>query len=512
MSNYGGGLFYGFLTTGPVRGFISLPILMNFILKPVPVGDKGEAILAPHGLRRIEAALIESGVVDEDEVIVAPPETLEKVIGEDTKIIGIHSHDHLGRGPASTAFSGPTGIIHEESISAYCFKTLVTNPVIRRARKKGAVVVAGGPGAWQFTYDDMKKLGVDLVIYGEGEKAVPEIFSKILNEEDIEVPRIMYVNPSEYPKGEEIPLLKGATIGGLVEISRGCGKGCRFCRPTLTPLRHRPLEHILKDIETNIRYGQKSICLHSEDVLRYGAGAFEVRHERVVELFEKASKVPGAIIASFSHANLSSIAAYPKTVEAIAEILGTDYHNWVGYQTGIETGSPRLIKTHMEYKPYPFRPEEWQEVVETAFAVSVDNGFIPVATLIVNLPGEMEEDVLKTVELVEKLRLYKSLIVPLLYVPMAPGQRMMKFVEDAEWYHWELYRSIWRHDMKWLPVLVEEYSRRNNATTRLFMKFLVRTLKHVANKYIESFIERNLDLKLEKRKKKFLLAAKHFSR
>ncbi|RLE72371.1 MAG: radical SAM protein, partial [Thermoprotei archaeon] len=354
MSSYGNGLFYGFLTTGPVRGFVPLPILMNFIFKPVPVGSKGEAILAPHGLRRIEAALVESGVVDESEIIVAPPETLRKVIGEDTKIIGIYSHDHLGRGPASTAFSGPTGIIHEEPISAYFFKMLVTSPIIQEARKRGALVVAGGPGAWQFTHEDMNRLGVDLVLYGEGEKTVPKIFSKILRGEEIKIPQIIHTKPSEYPKAEEIPLLRGATIGGLVEVSRGCGRGCNFCKPTLVPLRHRPLTHILKDIETNVKYGQKNICLHSEDILRYGAGVFEVKHEKVVELFEKASKVPGARITSFSHANLSSIAAHSKTVKAIAEILGTDYHNWIGYQTGIETGSSRLIEMHMKYKPYPF--------------------------------------------------------------------------------------------------------------------------------------------------------------
>ncbi len=508
MSNYGGGLFFGFISTGPVKGFIPLTILMKFVFKPVPVGPRGEALLAPNGLRRIESALIESGVVGEEEIIVTPPEKLEKAIGRSTRIIGIHSHDHLGKGPASTAFSGPTGIVHEEPISAWGFKTLVTSPIIQESRRRGAIVVAGGPGAWQFTYEDMTRLGVDIVLYGEGEKAVPRIFSKILNGEDVELPQIIHVNPTEYPKAEEIPVLRGGTIGGIVEVSRGCGRGCSFCRPTLVPLRHRPLEHILRDIEVNVKCGQRSICLHAEDIFRYGSSPLEVKHKKVVELFEKASKVPGAVISSFSHANLASIAAYPRTVRAISEILGADEKNWVGYQTGIETGSHRLIKMHMEYKPYPFKPEEWQDVVEQAFAISVDNGLVPAATLIVNLPGEREEDVLKTIALVEKLRPYKSLIVPLLYVPMNPAQKMMRFIEDAEWYHWELYMSVWEHNMKWLPVTAEEYVKNTSPGVKIFVKSLIKLLKRVADKRVKSFIKSNLEKKLEERSRKILLKAK----
>ncbi|HDJ89549.1 MAG TPA: B12-binding domain-containing radical SAM protein, partial [Thermoprotei archaeon] len=498
------GIFYGFLTTGPVKGFIPLPILMKFVFKPVPVGERGEAILAPHGLRRIESALIEKNVVSEDEIIVAPPESLKKVVGKNTKIIGIHSHDFLGRGPASTTFSGPTGIIHEEPISAWSFKQLVTSPVIQNARKNGCIVVAGGPGAWQFTYKDMEILGVDLVIYGEGEKIVPKIFSRILNGVEKDFPKIIYTDPRDIPSVNEIPLLRGATIGGIVEVSRGCGRGCAFCRPNLVPLRHRPIEHILEDVKTNLKYGQRNICLHAEDIFRYGSNPFNVNHRKVVELFEKVSKIPGVNISSFSHANLSSIAGYPETVEAVSNILGTDYHNWIGYQTGIETGSPYLIERLMKYKPYPFKPKDWREVVEMGFAISNDNGFVPAATLIINLPGEKEKDILYTIELIEDLKEYKSLIVPLLYVPMNPREKMMRFIEDAEWYHWELYRVIWDHDVKWLPIMVEEYSRKNNPATRIFMKSFIKMVKYVGNRYVLSFIQDNLEKKM--REKHILLS------
>ena len=38
-------------------------------------------------------------------------------------------------------------------------------------------------------------------------------------------------------------------------------------------------------------------------------------------------------------------------------------------ETGIETGSPRLMKKYMAGKMLPFKPEQWQEIVEDAFGI-----------------------------------------------------------------------------------------------------------------------------------------------
>ena len=495
MSTYGGGLFYGFMSTGPTKGFIPLPILEKSILKPVPIGSRGEAILAPHGLRRVEAALLESGIVDEDDIIVAPSQSLDRVVGRRTRIIGVYTIDPLGLGPASTTFSGPTGVIHSEPITTYFFRKLVLSRAVQGARKRGAYVVVGGPGTWQLKIGDMLRLGVDITVCGECDKFAPELFTRILKN-DIKTPVIINVPILRYPKAEEIPTLRGATIGGYVEISRGCGRGCRFCRPTMVPLRHRPIEHIVRDVEVNVRNGQKSICLGAEDVLKYGARPLEVRPEKVINLIKAVLNVPGARIASFAHMTLSNIAAYPDLVKNVTEILGVDKDNWMGFQTGIETGSPRLMEMHMDKKPYPFKPKEWPEVVEEAFAICHDLGLVPAATLIINLPGEEEDDIVKTVELVENLKPYRSLMVPLLYVDFTGG-RSMRIIEDAKWYHWELYRAIWRHDMKWLPDLVKGYARRNTFSTRILLELLVRVLQIVDSK-VERYIEDNLKYSIKR--------------
>ena len=122
-------------------------------------------------------------------------------------------------------------------------------------------------------------------------------------------------------------------------------------------------------------------------------------------------------VVGVSHVSLSSIVEMPALVEEISQIQELDEKRWMGYQTGIETGSPRFIRKLMPFKPYPFKPEEWPEVVEEAFSISTENNWIPVATLIVNLLGENEDDVVRTTKLVERLKDYKSLVIPLLYGP-----------------------------------------------------------------------------------------------
>jgi radical SAM superfamily enzyme YgiQ (UPF0313 family) len=61
------------------------------------------------------------------------------------------------------------------------------------------------------------------------------------------------------------------------------------------------------------------------------------------------------------------VASAPDLVEEISNILdaGKD-GGWLSGQTGIETGSPRLIKDHMMGKCKPFKPEDWPHVVTNA--------------------------------------------------------------------------------------------------------------------------------------------------
>ncbi|MEM4748128.1 MAG: radical SAM protein [Archaeoglobaceae archaeon] len=451
MSNYHGSLFLGFMSCAP-KNLIPSKIFFSLICPPVKVED-GKAVLAPYGTRKIEAALVENGF----EVAVVPPEKIDKYLNK-ARIIGITTNDPLGLGPASTTFSGRYGLVKEESYNAHCFKELMR--IVRRSRAK---IVVGGAGAWQLADERiMDDFGIDIVVVGEGEKTVPEIFRRILDGEDV---RGVFFGEVV----EKFPIIRGATVGGIVEIARGCGRGCKFCQPTLQKLRNRSLEEIMKEVEINAKVN-KFVTLHAEDVLRYKADRFRVNEEEILKLFSSVSKVCKVGI---SHFSLASVASAERVVSEISNILGIPRKDqpWLAGQTGIETGSVRLVKEYMAGKALPFKPEEWCDVVEQAFGICSDNHWIPCATLMIGFPGEREDDVLRTVELLDRLKDYKSLIVPLFFVPLSNLKDQKPFTsEDLKPYHWLLLRKCWEHDVRWIKPLADDYLAKMPKISRIFLK------------------------------------------
>lgn len=484
MCDYGNAIFLGFMTTGPVSGFKPFNIAMRALLKPVPVDSSGKALVAPLALRLIEGALVDSGVVKPDEVAVVPPRALHRAISEETRVIGVSTMDPKGLGPASSTFSGPYGLIHRESYTAFMFRKLIRSEAVQRARRWASLVV-GGPGAWQLTMRDLKTLGIDVLFIGEGEDEAPRLFRSLIEEGKPDKPMVV-----KAPLSRGFARIRGATIGGLVEVSRGCGRACRFCSVTMRILRHKPLDEIIHDVKVNVKAGQTGICLHAEDVLQYGGTPTRKRPDLVIRLFKSVLEVEGANLSSVSHISLSSIAENQKLVSDLSDLLGLTETSWLGYQTGIETASPRLIARLMHMKPYPFKPGEWPSVVEEAFKACSDYNWVPAATLILNLPGEKPEDVLITADLVDDLNPYKSIIVPLLYVPMSsmPDCKPRRLLEDADDAYWQLYHAVWRHDMKWLPTLVREYL----AKTKFRVSLAVRLFTLVISNFIDPWVERKL--------------------
>jgi len=256
---------------------------------------------------------------------------------------------------------------------------------------------------------------------------------------------------------EEIPVIGGPTVDGIVEIARGCGRGCDFCVPTLQLYRSLPIDHILREVEVNLRAGRQP-TLHAEDVLRYKAKGLEINREAVVGLFKAVKNHPGVKGVGISHFALSSVASAPDLIGEISGVLGASDDEEIGGQTGIETGSPRLIEKHMMGKCKPFKPEDWQDIVVGAFEVLSENHWVPCSTLILGLPGETEKDVELTIELVEKLERFKSLIVPLFFVAMGGlwGKATSFTRKEMTPMHSELIMKCWEHNFSWVPTLLEK--------------------------------------------------------
>jgi radical SAM superfamily enzyme YgiQ (UPF0313 family) len=457
MSKYRGGMFVGFTTCVPQGIF---PDWFYFRVWSPPVPRKnGRALYSDFGLRIIEASLVKE--FGEAEVAVVHPRDLEKVVGNRTEIIAISGHDFLGINPPTSEFvdlcnRGPP-------YNRLKFFELMSKPVM-----KEKVVVAGGKAAWQLADESiMDKLNINYVHLGEGEITVPQMFNSVLKGE--ELPRIV---SGKAPSAEEIPNIIGATIHGLVEIGRGCGRGCSFCTPTMQRLIYKSIEHIERDAKTNVQAGQNIIILHSEDVLRYGAREMTPDKERVMTLFRRVASIKGVEEIGISHLALATAYHNPDLVKGISEMCHSMLdQDWMGTQTGIETGSERLIAKYMKNKALPSSPEKWREIVTQAFGVLDDNNWICAATLINGLPGETTDDVIKSIELVEDLKKTSTLsfAIPMNFVSMRGS-----VLDSEETFtirkmtpeHWQLFGECVDHILNVMPKVMREA----NKTTSGFVK------------------------------------------
>ena len=429
-------------------GIIPRRILRKYWYPPVPNNGDYTAKCAPYGLRKIEAVLArEFGT---ENVAVVHPNNLQKVVGPNTKVIGVTSMEPAGTGFVSRTYTSLVGL-SGESIAAAEFRELMENPILRRW---GPKIILGGTGAWQIHRAKLeKKYGIDCIVIGEGEKTALKIFRMVLDGEELPS-----VAETESPDPKTIPTIINPSIFGIVEIMRGCGRGCRFCSPTSRNRYSFPLEHIMKEVEINASKGTKMIILASEDLLLYGSKTkFLPNHEAIVQLITSIADVPGVKYIQPAHASLAPVVYDPEMVEEIGPIL-LEKSRWVSnnvrhssVEIGIETGSIRLMNEHMRGKMLPYKPEEWHDVVTKGIEILNENHIWPLATLIIGLPGETEKDTIATLELLDKLKHSKIFYVPLLFTSeeecmlREAGHMYSKQLTPLQW---ELMATCWKHNIK----------------------------------------------------------------
>ncbi len=472
MSEYDGNEFVGFAACAPA---LIPEWLYSKILCP-PVKSNGTvAAMANCGTRKIEAALLENGL-SEDDVLVVRPHDIRKAVTSETRVVGITSNDPLGLGPASSTFSD---LMDRRPYSAIFFEKIVRHPAIR---KRNVRIIVGGPGAWQIDEKNRKRLGIDCVFTGEGEITAPKLFDMAMNGNNL--PR--FVHGDVVPL-DKIPNIKKPTINGLVEIARGCGRGCRFCNPTMLRFRCRPVPRILEEIKVNLDGGCGSVLLHAEDVLRYKAKGAIPNPSEVIKLFREVKKLTPRI--GISHFAFASVLAKPKLIADLSELLGIGSKRtpWYSGQVGIETGSARLAKKHLRGKAMPFNVERWPELVKDAHSVLAEHHWVPCSTLILGMPGERAEDVEKTKDLVYDLREYKSLIVPLFFVPIGTLNESRFFRKEKMLpEHWKVLGACMEHNFRWVYKMSDQSFKmvRTPFWKRVAIKGIIKILEKKLKPYI----------------------------
>ncbi|HUY00911.1 MAG TPA: radical SAM protein [Candidatus Deferrimicrobium sp.] len=418
--------------------------------------DGNGAKYAPYGLRKIQAILLKGGFKTED-IMVVHPKYLKNVIGSATKVLAISAMDPLALAYVDLTYSSIIGL--GEPTNALEFRTMLLKE--KALKKYKPKVIVGGAGAWQIANKKaMNYLGIDHVILGEAEKDVVDIFSKLMNEEPIP-PIIKTRRPDEK---DIIPISHGVIHGG-VEISRGCGRNCQFCSPTKRTRRDIPLEQILEEVKVNVHAGSRMITLIGEDLLIYGCRSpkFIPNVEAVCELCEQIATYKSIQLIQPVHISLAAVCAAPDLIPRLSEIFWNHsidqikgrYHlhgrQIMSAETGVETGSPRILAKYMRGKCLPFTPEQWPEIVTQAVGILNDNDWIPLASFLLDMPGETEDDTMKTIELVDDLRAYNVFLMPVLFVPL--GDCTLKNERKADWSavseaSYELFLRCWEYNME----------------------------------------------------------------
>ncbi|MFH8120075.1 MAG: radical SAM protein [Candidatus Aenigmatarchaeota archaeon] len=375
-------------------------------------------IRVPYGLAKVQASLKKAGI----DSIIIDPKSLKYFIGSHTKILGIYTMDGLGLSYGS----GITYWIIKLAGLPYVgvpyisrsFLDIFDDPALQKYKGQIKIVV-GGPAVWQLidtNYD--KKLNLTLVYDGEFEIEGPDLFKKMLD--GYNVPS-RYLATKPVPVSEIPPIITPAN-GGLVEVTRGCGRGCKFCTPTISGMiRSIPFETIEKEIKLNLEHGEVTgIGLHSEEFFRYGAKGIDPNPEKVTDLVKRVYK----LVKSYGDYNISTdfttaaiVAQNPGLVAEVSQYMNEgSRRNFI--EMGIETGSPTLIEAWMPGKVLPFKAQQYPEIVEKAIGTLNDNGWVVVGTMIVNLPNETEHDIMLDLELLDRLKNYRVITFPLPFIPM----------------------------------------------------------------------------------------------
>lgn len=429
-------------------------LLFDFICNPIQ-HTNGVASYAPYGLRKVEAALLRDGYKRED-VVVAHPDHIEKFIGPETEVVGTYEMDPLGMGPVTMTFTyGRKQISYDEYYNAYLHKKILD---AKKKNGSNAKVIVGASGTWQYNYDPKKiqEYGIYAVLEGELGGIAPEIdghagqfFDKLIGNEfenmnpfvksdfKVEVKEFgkdsskfhgRFIHYWDEPEVDDIPDIVEPSMHGMVEVMRGCGRGCKFCDVTLRPLRYYPPEKVKREIEINIKKGgQRNAWLHSDDIFVYGLDPRKTKNmapnrEALEELFTAVMST-GIIHTNPTHGTLAGAIADEKLIPNISKIIRSSPENKIGIQCGFETGSLRLIGKYADRKLSPYKPEEWHWVVKEGVKTLNEHHWIPAFTLIMGLDNaETEEDAWETIRLISELEKEQPesmfTTTPLTFVPI----------------------------------------------------------------------------------------------
>jgi hypothetical protein len=335
--------------------------------------------------------------------------------------------------------------------------------------RKSFKVIVGGSGGWQIAQtDSWDELSVDCVVEGRSEStATMDLFARAIRGEAL--PRQIDVG---HPRERGAILIPDKrTTFGVVEMTTGCGRRCQFCLPDLNPQLDVPKDRMIAAVHSNVRDGNKQISLATEDMFIWGQVHTDTpfyfpNREALLDLYSEVVNTPGVEHHVLSHATIAPAVVDPILIKRLSDLcldkspirlplLSTHPEKRALVPLiGLETGSVRMAKQIMPSKGVPFPIDDWPSVLVRGLEVLNEHNWFPAMTLIVGSPGETDEDVKATIDLigeVERRGLF-AFFIPSIFTPLHDTRMEQKKgvteTKQLTALQWQLMMKCWKMNLR----------------------------------------------------------------
>ncbi|MBK9214005.1 MAG: radical SAM protein [Chloracidobacterium sp.] len=450
----------------------SLPIWMEGIInrkypkwREVEHYADGSARYMPAGVRLVERSL--ERVYSKDDIVACYPDDLDRFVGPKTRVIAVSTHNPLGVTFAAGVYTSIFGS-SKMPINSYYSRQLFAKIKASPYRDNFKVIV-GGSGGWQIIQTDLyDELGIDCIVEGRSESQdTLDLFAKAIDGE--ELPKeVTVVHPQDR---DAILFPDTRTTFGVVEMTTGCGRRCKFCLPDLNPQIDLPKDKIMDAVRANVREGNKQISLATEDMFIWGQVHTETpfyfpNREALLDLYGEVVNTPGVEQHVLSHATVAPSVVDPVLIRELSRLLLPKSPIHFPYLSshpekkalapliGLETGSVRMAKKVMTSKAVPFAIDDWPSVVLEGLRVLNENNWFPAMTLIVGNPEETDEDNMATLDLIYEMerRGLFAFLIPSIFTPLHDTRMEMERgvtqTRQLTPLQWQLMMKCWKMNLR----------------------------------------------------------------
>tara|TARA_B100001996_G_scaffold361882_1_gene328973 strand:+ start:458 stop:1786 length:1329 start_codon:yes stop_codon:yes gene_type:complete len=259
---------------------------------------------------------------------------------------------------------------------------------------------------------------VDMIIGPQTIHRLPEIYKKSIESKntvvDVEFPMV--------EKFDNLPTVSESKFSEFVTIMEGCSKYCSYCVVPYTRGTEisRPINDILKEIDSLVEKGTKEIILLGQNVNAY---FYEDEKGNIINFglllfYICRNKGIKRIRYTTSHPNNFDdqiFTAYEKLPQLVSHL-----------HLPIQSGSDKVLAAMKR----GYTVLEYKSVIKKLKKVRPDMTFS--SDFIVGFPGETEEDFLKTIDLIKEIEFDQSYSFIYSKRPGTPAATLKDDISEAE--------------------------------------------------------------------------------